>query len=405
MKSEILNKHQKKDIKFHLSFELTIGILIFLLVVLLYLYFYYYFFGGKSKSYISRGKVISFLFLGLDNDKTAPRTDAILIGVYNTSSKRIGVIAIPRDLIVYVHSELGKKGEKINTIYPKYGKRRMIDEIENLLGIKIQYYGIINIDNFIKIVDLLGGVEVFVEKPMYYIDKSAGLYINISKGIVKCDGLKAMKYIRYRSDERGDLKRIERFIEFGLSLLNSRGSIKNFITDVKILKLILKFLDTNINVSDAVNLIRSFSEADYKNIEILRIGGRFIEESNTSFIEADETKIKENVKNFLKELAIKRGDYTPDQIKVQVLNGSGKSGIAKLVRDKLIRNGFNVVEFGNADSDNYQNTIILDRTGKISKSLKVASILNCKNVYIKINPFIMVDVTVIIGRDYNSILK
>ena len=405
MEKEVLEKHQKEKFKFHLSFELSIGILVFLLIVSLYLYIYYYFLGGKSKSYISKGKPISFLFLGLDGDENFPKTDAILIGIYNPFSKRIGIIAIPRDLKVKVETPLGFNYEKINIIYSKYSKKKLISEIEKLLGIKIQYYGIISLDNLIKIVDLIGGVELYIDIPMHYIDRAAGLYIDFPKGLIKCDGLRAMKFIRYRADERGDLKRIERFIEFGVAFVRKSIEEKNILTNIKILKIILKYLDTNINFSDIKNILKTIEIQSFRDPEILRIGGKFVELNNSKYIEPDPEIVKKSVKEFFKNLEKIKGDYLPSEIKIQVLNGSGKAGVAKAVRDKLIRNGFNVIEFGNADSDDYQFTIILDRKGKLKKSLKVSSFLNCKNLYVKIDPFNIADVTVIVGKDYSSILK
>ena len=405
MEKEVLEKHQKEKFKFHLSFELSIGILVFSLIVSLYLYIYYYFLGGKSKSYISKGKTISFLFLGLDGDENFPKTDAILIGIYNPFSKRIGIIAIPRDLKVKVETPLGFNYEKINIIYSKYSKKKLISEIEKLLGIKIQYYGIISLDNLIKIVDLIGGVELYIDTPMHYIDRAAGLYIDFPKGLIKCDGLRAMKFIRYRADERGDLKRIERFIEFGVAFVRKSIEEKNILTNIKILKIILKYLDTNINFSDIKNILKTIEIQSFRDPEILRIGGKFVELNNSKYIEPDPEIVKKSVKEFFKNLEKIKGDYLPSEIKIQVLNGSGKAGVAKAVRDKLIRNGFNVIEFGNADSDDYQFTIILDRKGKLKKSLKVSSFLNCKNLYVKIDPFNIADVTVIVGKDYSSILK
>jgi len=405
MEKEVLEKHQKEKFKFYLSFELSIGILVFSLIVSLYLYIYYYFLGGKSKSYISKGKTISFLFLGLDGDENFPKTDAILIGIYNPFSKRIGIIAIPRDLKVKVETPLGFNYEKINIIYSKYSKKKLISEIEKLLGIKIQYYGIISLDNLIKIVDLIGGVELYIDTPMHYIDRAAGLYIDFPKGLIKCDGLRAMKFIRYRADERGDLKRIERFIEFGVAFVRKSIEEKNILTNIKILKIILKYLDTNINFSDIKNILKTIEIQSFRDPEILRIGGKFVELNNSKYIEPDPEIVKKSVKEFFKNLEKIKGDYLPSEIKIQVLNGSGKAGVAKAVRDKLIRNGFNVIEFGNADSDDYQFTIILDRKGKLKKSLKVSSFLNCKNLYVKIDPFNIADVTVIVGKDYSSILK
>lgn len=396
-------KRKKKDSK--LSFILTMVILFGILFVLLYIYINYYFLGGRAKSYISKGKPIAVLFLGLDEAFKHKRTDTMLIGIYNPLSKRFGVISIPRDLRLKVETKLGLKPEKANTIYARYGLKKLIKVLEDFTGLEIPYYAIMEIEGFVKIVDLLGGIEIFVEKPMKYIDNAANLYIEIPRGVIKCDGLKAMEFIRFRADERGDIGRIERQFEFIINVVRKAIIEKNILTNIKLLKLLLKYIDTNINFQDLINLIRNASDADLKNIEMMRIPGKFVKLHNIDFIEPDEEKTKNLIKKFMNRLSHIKGRYLPSEIKVQVLNGSGKSGVARAVRDKLVRNGFNVVEFGNADFQDYEQTVILDRTGNIKKSLYVARVLNCGNVYPKINHFILVDVTVIVGKDYKKILR
>ena len=135
---------------------------------------------------------------------------------------------------------------------------------------------------------------------------------------------------------------------------------------------------------------------------MIKIGGEFVSEYGVEYIKPDPGKAKKNSKNLLNKLTYTKKNYIPQEIKVQVLNGSGKRGMAKRVRDKLVRNGFNVIEFGNADSQNYRNMLILDREGNMKKALKVAGILKCRSVFPKINKFIMIDVTVIVGKDYKK---
>ncbi len=379
--------------------------LIILLGVLLYLYFNYYFLGGRVKSYVKKGEHIAVLFVGLDDDRNKPRSDTIMVGIYNPQSHRIGIIAIPRDLMVYVDTKLGKKPEKINVIYSRYGIRKLMKVVENLLHLNIQFYAIMKISDLIKIVDIVGGVEVYVDKPMKYIDRAGDLYIDIPRGIIKLDGLKAMEFIRFRKDERGDIGRIDREYEFLLNLARTVVIQKNLLTNIKILKTLFKFIDTNMNFNDVINIIRSSSGMDFNDIDFIKVPGKFIEIMNVKYIQPDEKRIINVVNRFIQNLYSLKSDYLPSEIKIQVLNGSGKAGVAKRVRDKLVRNGFNVVEFGNADSQNYKETLILDRVGNIKKALKVASVLRCNLVFPKINKFIMIDVTVIVGKDYKKILR
>ncbi|MBN1897137.1 MAG: LCP family protein [Spirochaetes bacterium] len=402
-KEKLNKKKEKKDTR--TSFVITMGILIILLIVLIYIYVHYYFLGGRAKSYISRGKPVACLFLGLDDSEKNKKADTIIIGIYNPPTKRMGIIFIPRDLRLKVPTNLGIKQEKASVILTRYGLKKMVKVIEDFLHMDIPYHATMDIEGLIKIIDLLGSVEIFVDKPMKYIDQAAGLYIDIPRGIMKVDGLQVMKFIRFRDDERGDIGRIDRQFELMINVIQKGILGKNILTDIKFIKLILRYIDTNINFRDLISLLRDTSEADFKNIEMIRIPGKFIKVYGVDYIEPDEQKTKKIVIDFFKTLNKLKGQCIPSEIKVQVLNGSGKSGVARSARDKLVRNGFNVVEFGNADSQNYQNTIILDRSGNIQKSQAVSRILQCDKIYPKINYFILVDVTVIVGKDYKNILR
>ncbi len=385
----------------------TIGfiLLIVALIILLYLYFNYYFFGGRVKSYINKGAPITVLFVGLDDSSDYPKTDTIMLGIYNPKSHRIGIISIPRDLRVEVPTKLGSTPEKINIVYTKYGLNKLIKVVEKLTSIDVNFHAIAKLSDIVKIVDILGGVEIYVDKPMKYIDKSGELYIDIPKGIIKLDGLKAMEFLRYRNDERGDMGRIDRQYEFILNLMRKAVIQKNILANIKMLKLLFEFVDTNMNFNDLINIVRSLSGMDFNNIDFVKIPGKFVEIMNVKYIQPDKKRINYMLKRFIQQLNSLKSDYLPSEIKVQVLNGSGKPGVAKRVRDKLVRNGYNVVEFGNADSQNYKETIILDRVGNMKKAVKVASLLKCNLIFPKINKFIMIDITVIVGKDYKKILR
>lgn len=393
-------KIKKIDSKL-LSSTITIG-LIFLLIICLYFYFHYYFFGGRITSYVDNKKLITILFLGQDETNYYLKTDTMMIGLYNPQTKRFGLISLPRDLKIEIQEKIGSKNIKINSVYSKYGIKKLFTVIKKLTGLDINFYAAVDISTLVHIVDLIGGIDLYIDKPMKYIDKSADLYIDLPAGIIKCDGLKAMQFIRYRSDERSDIGRMERQYEFILNLIKKAIYKNNVLSNLKLFKIIYNKIKTNLNFSDIINLIKYTSAADFNNIEMIKVPGKFVNIYDVEYIEPDIDRTIKMTRNLLSTLSYTKADYFPQEIKVQVLNGSGKVGIAKQIRDKLVRNGFNVIEFGNTETQNYENMLILNRSGNMKKALKVADILKCNNVYPKIDKFIMIDVTVIVGQDYKK---
>lgn len=97
---------------------------------------------------------------------------------------------------------------------------------------------------------------------------------------------------------------------------------------------------------------------------------------------------------------------TPQQtfqdIRIEILNGCGKDGIAKQLGTKLRAQGFDVMTLGNANNYAFSETLVIDRVGKMHYAKQVASILGTQNLIQQItpDPFRLEEVTVIVGRDY-----
>jgi len=92
-------------------------------------------------------------------------------------------------------------------------------------------------------------------------------------------------------------------------------------------------------------------------------------------------------------------------IQLEVLNGCGIGGVADKITSYLRQNNFDVVQMGNYSSFDIDNTLVVDRTGKKINALKVAEALGIdpKNVIQQINNDYFLDVSLIIGRDFNHL--
>jgi LytR cell envelope-related transcriptional attenuator len=92
-------------------------------------------------------------------------------------------------------------------------------------------------------------------------------------------------------------------------------------------------------------------------------------------------------------------------IQVEVLNGCGKPGAADELTDFLRRNNFDVVHMGNYISFDVDKTLVIDRTGDPANAEKVAKFLGLdKNqVITQINKDYFLDVSIILGKDYNQL--
>ena len=95
-----------------------------------------------------------------------------------------------------------------------------------------------------------------------------------------------------------------------------------------------------------------------------------------------------------------------EKIQVEVLNGCGVSGMADKLTEYLREKGFDVVNIGNYHSFEIENSIIIDRTGKLFNALIISDSIGLKNSNIiqQINREYLLDVTIILGKDYSQLI-
>jgi len=167
---------------------------------------------------------INGLLIGFD--RTNGLTDVIMVGHIDPENNEVKIISIPRDLEIYFTDDAFKEIKKnnpnnrilhakLNNIYSLIGwDEAALQDIkaiaEVITGLEIDYMMTINIDGFVEMVDVVGGVEFDVPQDMYYNDPNQDLHINLVKGLQVLDGDKAEQLVRYRKGyARGDLERIE----------------------------------------------------------------------------------------------------------------------------------------------------------------------------------------------------
>ena len=98
--------------------------------------------------------------------------------------------------------------------------------------------------------------------------------------------------------------------------------------------------------------------------------------------------------------------FKPNTGQIQVLNGSGKTGMADVFRDFLSTYGFDVIEFGSARNWNYEKTVVISRTaGSDRIASDLAKVLGTDRVLHLQESSSLVEATVIIGKDYKELMR
>ncbi len=134
--------------------------------------------GATYSHFFEKPKHINILFLGVDSVDHSSRSDTIIV-VGISPDEKVALLSIPRDTRVNVP---GKGYTKINHAYAYGGIELLKKTIENFMGIDINYYVKTDYQGFEKVIDKIGGIEINVEKRMYYVDKAGHLYIDLKPG-------------------------------------------------------------------------------------------------------------------------------------------------------------------------------------------------------------------------------
>ncbi len=90
----------------------------------------------------------------------------------------------------------------------------------------------------------------------------------------------------------------------------------------------------------------------------------------------------------------------PVPVRVEVLNGAGRSGLARYATQRLREHGFDVVFFGNATRFDHARSVVLDRSGDGAAARVVAAALGIDSVQALPDPSLLLDVSVILGSDW-----
>lgn len=135
------------------------------------------------------------------------RSDTMMLVCIDPDRARVNLLSIPRDTLVTLP---GHGQQKINAAYAYGGPSLAKQTVAELTGLPVDYYIKVNLRGFVKLVDLVGGVDINVPEKMDYEDPTQGLSIHLRPGMQHLDGETALGYVRFRGDPRADLGRIER---------------------------------------------------------------------------------------------------------------------------------------------------------------------------------------------------
>ncbi|WHY79982.1 LCP family protein [Neobacillus sp. WH10] len=251
---------------------------------------------------------INVLLLGSDSrGEKQSRTDTIMVAHYDPKSHKIKLISLMRDMMVSVP---GHGQQKLNAAYSFGGPELLRETIKENFGLDLHYYAIVDFKGFEKVVDLLvpNGIEVDVPYEMSY-----GIDTPLEKGKQKLHGKELLGYVRFRHDRLSDFGRVQRQQEVISKLTEEAVSLNSVVKLPKLVDLINKYIDTNIDTSTLLTIGKDILTKKSSNIETFRLpeDGSFQNKRDENLGDVLEVDFDQNIEalnNFLEDKSVAQNE-------------------------------------------------------------------------------------------------
>ena len=241
----------------------------------------------------------TIMIMGVDErSDDVGRSDTLMVATIDPQKNEASLLSIPRDTRVAIP----KNGyDKINAAYAYGGEKLTQRTVEDFLGIRMDHYVIINTHAFQKIIDAIGGIDIDVEKRMYYEDPwddDGGLVIDLRPGRQHMDGKTAVTYVRYR-DEEGDIGRVKRQQKFMRACVDAVTTPTILPRLPSIIASVIDSVKTDLSVRQMLEFIGTLKQAQAKGLRTDMVPGRPLYIEGISYWIPDMEQLRRNMVNTL----------------------------------------------------------------------------------------------------------
>lgn len=219
-----------------------------------------------------------YTFLILGKDKVSNSTDTIMVGTFDAKAYTLNVVSIPRDTMVNVSWST----KRANTLYSSDDIERARKGFGDLLGYAIDFYAVVDLNAFVKLVDAIGGVWYDVPdvegggRGMNYDDPAQNLSIHLKPGNQLLDGGDAIGVVRYRKGYASqDIGRIDTQQDFLMAVAKQVLENKSEIGITEIISIFLEDVDTDLDYGECAWFAKELLKMDMENISFHTLPGKY----------------------------------------------------------------------------------------------------------------------------------
>jgi polyisoprenyl-teichoic acid--peptidoglycan teichoic acid transferase len=312
---------------------------------------------------------LNVLVLGIDardGDHTTQNTDTMIVVSLDPVNKTAAMLSIPRDIYI---NKPGTFQGKINAAFAFGGPDLTRRLVNDLLGIRIHSYALVNFDAFNRIVNGVGGIIVDVRRPVRddsYPTVDYGVErVNITPGPQLMLGDAALKYARTRHDSN-DYSRARRQQDVLIALRLKFSQPQTLRQLPSLMEGVGTTVETDFDPSNVLPLASAAAGIDSANISsdvLYPCGGDYphceltLDNELGFYLTPDVAKIRDLAASLFYDPKVRQ-----EGARVEVQNTGARSGVAKEVADRLGARAFGVS--GVTDGSSARSAVVLRNPGK-----------------------------------------
>jgi polyisoprenyl-teichoic acid--peptidoglycan teichoic acid transferase len=341
------------------------------------------------------------------------RSDTMLLLRLDPQNNSVNMLSIPRDTQVQVP---GIGITKINQANASGGPLLARETVAGALnGVEIDRYVRVSTDAFRELVNLLGGVRVYVPKDMQYEDKTQHLNIDLKAGWQQMDGDKAEQFARFRKDDFGDIGRVQR----QQALLKAlREQVSNPLTIARIpsiLKSMEQYIDTNLTFEEMLSLVNLGLKMEQKDFQMVLLPGRFsgVNEFKASYWIMDPAGRDRILRDYFQQTgpqtsqqtgkpaddAADSSTTTQYDLRIAVQNAADDPEAGRKLADALVAQGYHNVFMVKPWTDSQASTQVIVQGGQLAAAKLIQQDLHIDRLSAESTGDLESDLTIRVGND------
>jgi hypothetical protein len=362
---------------------LIVGTILMLVLVSLLVYYCH---GMQTRNAVERliqkKKIINILVAGSNKNNDHKHKFFAIVSI-NPDNNRIGITFIPPSFRIRLDDD-GNHCARIDEVVV-FNFNRLRYSMQKDLKLNIPFFAELYGVDAERLVNLVEGVDLFILD----LQKDAP---SANFGVNYFDGKKVMRYIN-AVEENSIYLKYDRILDVLMTLYKDRERMERF-NRLEFISELMKSVKTNLLPQEVLRI----AEIVHKDGDVMAtvLPGYF----KDGYYVMDDITFRIYQKEFLAQLIMDKNQKEIDaSIKIKILNGTDVPGLARKMRESLIREGLNVVEFGTSPYRRMNKSIIINKRGNIAAVNRVAELTGIQNIYHIIDNTQLYNILVILGEE------